>query len=268
FITLHLNAPTDTPALNDNEILIFTSIISSDKSESTPSDNTFKLNQTVVNSYDPNDKTCLQGQKITPEVVGKYVDYIIRFENLGTAEAVNVTIRDVIDLKTFDINSLKPTDASHPFETRISDGNVVEFIFENINLPFDDTNNDGYIAFRIKTLPTLVLGDSLKNLADIYFDYNFPIRTNEAKTTVALSVSATDRISSDVKIFPNPVKDILQISTDKVWTKAEIYDIAGRILRSLPLNGSAIDVSNLKSGTYIILLRNGDKVGNIKFVKM
>ncbi|MBK7807130.1 MAG: T9SS type A sorting domain-containing protein [Saprospiraceae bacterium] len=268
FITLHLNAPTDTPALNDNEILIFTSIISSDKSESTPSDNTFKLSQTVVNSNDPNDKTCLQGQKINPELVGKYVDYIIRFENLGTAEAVNVTIRDVIDLKTFDINSLKPTDASHPFETKISDGNVVEFIFENINLPYDDANNDGYIAFRIKTLPTLVLGDSLKNLADIYFDYNFPIRTNEAKTTVALSVSATDRISSDVKIFPNPVKDILQISTDKVWTKAEIYDIAGRILRSLPLNGSAIDVSNLKSGTYIILLRNGDKVGNIKFVKM
>ncbi len=268
FITLHLNAPTDTPALNDNEILIFTSIISSDKSESTPSDNTFKLNQTVVNSYDPNDKTCLQGQKITPEVVGKYVDYIIRFENLGTAEAVNVTIRDVIDLTTFDINSLKPTDASHPFETRISDGNVVEFIFENINLPFDDTNNDGYIAFRIKTLPTLVLGDSLKNMADIYFDYNFPIRTNEAQTTVSLSVSATDRISSDVKIFPNPVKDILQISTDEVWTKAEIYDIAGRILRSLPLNGSAIDVSNLKSGTYFILLKNGDKVGNIKFVKM
>jgi hypothetical protein len=246
FITLHLNAPTDTPALNDNEILIFTSIISSDKSESTPSENTFKLIQTVVNSYDPNDKTCLQGQKITPEVVGKYVDYIIRFENLGTAEAVNVTIRDVIDLKTFDINSLKPTDASHLFETRISDGNVVEFIFENINLPYDDANNDGYVAFRIKTLPTLVLGDSLKNMA----------------------VTATDKISSDVKIFPNPVKDILQISTDEVWTKAEIYDIAGRILRSLPLNGSAIDVSNLKSGTYFILLKNGDKVGNIKFVKM
>ncbi len=268
FITLHLNAPTDTPPLNGNETLTISSFISSDKSDSTPSDNTFVLSQAVVNSYDPNDKTCLQGQKITPEVVGKYVDYIIRFENLGTAEAVNVTIRDVIDLTTFDINSLKPTDASHPFETRISNVNVVEFIFENINLPYDDTNNDGYVAFRIKTLPTLVLGDSLKNLADIYFDYNFPIRTNEAQTTVSLSVSATDRISSDVKIFPNPVRDILHISTDEVWTKAGIYDIAGRILRSLPQNGSAIDVSNLKSGTYIILLRNGDKVGNLKFVKI
>jgi Secretion system C-terminal sorting domain len=268
FITLHLNAPTDTPALNDNETLIFTSVISSDKPESTPSDNTFKLIQTVVNSYDPNDKTCLQGQKITPEVVGKYVDYIIRFENLGTAEAVNVTIKDVIDLTTFDINSLKPTDGSHPFETRISDGNIVEFIFENINLPFDDTNNDGYIAFKIKTLPTLVLGDSLNNMADIYFDYNFPIRTNEAQTIVALSVSATDHISSDVKIYPNPVRDILHIYTKEIWTKAEIYDVSGRIMRSVTVDETSIDVSNMERGTYFVKLRNDDKFGNVKFVKM
>ncbi|MBK9255059.1 MAG: T9SS type A sorting domain-containing protein [Saprospiraceae bacterium] len=266
-ITLHLNAPTDTPPLNDNETLIFTSTISSDKSESTPSDNAFKLIQTVVNSYDPNDKTCLQGQKITPEVVGKYVDYIIRFENLGTAEAVNVAIRDVIDLTTFDINSLKPTDASHPFETRILDGNVVEFIFENIQLPFDDENNDGYIAFKIKTLPTLVLGDSLKNLADIYFDYNFPIRTNEAQTTVALPVSTTDW-TTDVKIYPNPVSDILHIYTEEIWTKAEIYDISGRIVRSATLDGSSVDVSGLEPGTYFVKLRNINKAGSVKIIKI
>jgi transcriptional regulator with GAF, ATPase, and Fis domain len=41
------------------------------------------LNQTVVNSLDPNDKICLEGNKITPEMVGKYVHYSIHFENSG-----------------------------------------------------------------------------------------------------------------------------------------------------------------------------------------
>ncbi len=121
---------------------------------------------------------------------------------------------------------LQITDASHEVYTRI-EGNKVEFIFENIQLPFEDANNDGYIAFKIKTLPTLILGDSLKNMADIYFDYNFPIRTNEAKTTIALSVPTVD-ITTDISIYPNPVRDILYLQTGEIWTKAEIYDISGK----------------------------------------
>ena len=69
----------------------------------------------------------------------------------------------MIDLSKFDISTLIPTDASHSYITKISEGNKVEFIFENINLPFEDANNDGYIAFKIKTKPTLVVGDSFEN---------------------------------------------------------------------------------------------------------
>ncbi|MBL0101355.1 MAG: hypothetical protein IPP49_16055 [Saprospiraceae bacterium] len=168
----------DTPPVNAGDKLYLTASIL---------DNIFTLENTVVGSYDPNDKTCLQGDRVHPDMIGKYVDYLIRFENTGTYAAENVVVKDIIDTKIFDVSSLQITDASHEVYTRI-EGNKVEFIFENIQLPFDDANNDGYIAFKIKTLPTLVLGDSLKNLADIYFDYNFPIRTNEAQTTVAFPV--------------------------------------------------------------------------------
>ncbi len=54
--------------------------------------------------------------------------------------------------------------------TKISETNKVEFIFENINLPFDDATNDGYVAFKIQTNPSLVVGDSFSNTASIYFD--------------------------------------------------------------------------------------------------
>lgn len=53
--------------------------------------------------------------------------------------------------------------------------NNVEFVFENINLPFDNAANDGYVSFKVKTRPTLVGGDLFSNTANIYFDYNYPI---------------------------------------------------------------------------------------------
>ena len=256
-VTLKVNRPTDTPAVNAGDKLYLTASIL---------DNIFTLENTVVGSYDPNDKTCLQGDRVKPDMVGEYVDYLIRFENTGNYAAENVVVKDIIDTKTFDVSTLKIADASHEVYTRI-EGNKVEFIFENINLPFDDANNDGYIAFKIKTLPSLVLGDSLKNLADIYFDYNFPIRTNEAQTTVAFPVFTKD-ITTEVNIYPNPVNDILYLDTNDNWTKAEIYDNAGRIMRSISLNGQSIGVNELESGTYFIRLNDGEKVGLVKFVKI
>ncbi|MBK9741998.1 MAG: T9SS type A sorting domain-containing protein [Saprospiraceae bacterium] len=229
-------------------------------------DNIFTLENSVVGSYDPNDKTCLQGDRVHPDMIGKYVDYLIRLENTGTYAAENVVVKDIIDTKRFDVSTLQITDASHEVYTRI-EGNKVEFIFENIQLPFDDANNDGYIAFKIKTLSTLQLGDSLKNLADIYFDYHFPIRTNEAQTTVAYPVFTLDWVS-DINVYPNPVSDILFLQTEETWAKAEIFDVSGRIMRAASLSSQSIDVSTLEVGTYFVSLRNGDRVGRVKFVKM
>lgn len=182
--TLNVNSPMETPAVNGGDVLNYTSSITSVATDETPNDNTFAFNQTVVNSYDPNDKTCLEGATIAPSEVGKYVHYMIRFENTGTFPAQNIVVKDMIDTAKFDISSLVPIKGSHSFVTNITAGNKVEFIFENINLPFDDANNDGYVAFKIKTKPTLVVGNTFSNSASIYFDYNFPIVTNTAVTTI------------------------------------------------------------------------------------
>lgn len=256
-VTLKVNRPTDIPAVNAGDKLYLTASIF---------DNIFTLENTVVGSYDPNDKTCLQGDRIHPDMIGKYVDFLIRFENTGNYAAENVVVKDIIDTKTFDVSTLQITDASHEVYTRI-EGNKVEFIFENIQLPFDDANNDGYIAFRIKTLSSLSVGDSLKNLADIYFDYNFPIRTNETQSKFAFPVSTKD-IPTDIRIYPNPVQNVLYIDTNESWTKAEIFDISGRILRSISLYNQSVDVSGLESGTYFMRLKDGEKVRIVKFVKI
>jgi Secretion system C-terminal sorting domain len=82
------------------------------------------------------------------------------------------------------------------------------------------------------------------------------------------SVTNTQDLYTNINIYPNPVSDILNLDTDENWSKAEIYDIAGRIMRSASLNGQSIDVSGLESGTYFIRLQGGEKVGLVKFMKM
>jgi uncharacterized repeat protein (TIGR01451 family) len=256
-VTLNLNSPMENPPVNAGDITyLYANIL----------DNVFRLENVIVGSYDPNDKTCLQGQYFHPDSVGKYVDFLIRFENTGNFAAENVVIKDIIDDKTFDVSSLLITDASHEVYTRIV-ANKVEFIFENIQLPFEDETNDGYVAFKIKTKSTLKLGDEMKNLADIYFDYNFPIRTNETQTTIAIP-SGTKDIHTEVTIHPNPVRDVLTLDSSTSWTKAEIFDISGRLIKVSGVDGFSVDVSGLESGTYILHLSDKDKRGRVKFMKM
>src|SRR5690606_15190224 len=230
-LTFNINTPLETPSVNDVDIWSLSADIYPKINDETEADNTFTLNQTVVNSYDPNDKTCLEGNTITPDLIGEYVHYLIRCENTGTAEAVNVVIKDIIDTTKFDINSLIITDSSHSMETRIN-SNIVEFIFENINLPFDDANNDGYVAFKIKTLPTLAVGDVFENDAEIYFDYNSPIITNKFQTNIenTLGLNKLGGFNHILKIYPNPAENHVLIESQEPIKSLSIYDISGRLI--------------------------------------
>ncbi|TDE42013.1 T9SS type A sorting domain-containing protein [Flavobacterium rhamnosiphilum] len=268
---LNINRPTETPAVNNGDVLKFTTTITSEDTDETPKDNTFTLNQTVVGSFDPNDKTCLEGITITPALIGEYVHYMIRFENKGTYSAQNIVVKDLIDLSKFDILTLIPTSSSHSYTTKISDANKVEFIFENINLPFDDANNDGYIAFKIKTKPTLVVGDSFTNEASIFFDYNFPIITNKATSTFKTLGTKDFEFSNYFIVYPNPANEILNIvTTNEIEVKSiAVYNISGQLVLAFPNVKviSKIDVSNLKTGNYFIKINSDKGSSSMKFIK-
>ncbi|RXM49694.1 MULTISPECIES: T9SS type A sorting domain-containing protein [unclassified Chryseobacterium] len=267
-VTVKLNTPMQIPPVNGGDVLHYTAQINGANDE-TPTDNNFSLNQTVVNSFDPNDKTCLEGTSIAKAQVGDYVHYLIRFENTGTANARNIVVKDEIDTSKFDISSLVALNGSHSYVTRVTNPNIVEFIFENIQLPFDDANNDGYVAFKIKTKSTLGTGDTFSNTAKIYFDYNFPIITNTYTTSV-LGTLATSEVKNDkngMSIYPNPVKDILYIHSAIEVNKAVIYDTTGRVINSIGVKGNTVQVSDLPKGNYLIKLFLKDKVSVQKFIK-
>ncbi|WP_298144925.1 hypothetical protein, partial [Flavobacterium sp.] len=235
FVTLNHNSPMETPALNSDDLLTFTAGLQTAAADTTPDNNISTLSQIVVNSFDPNDKTCLAGPTLGPEQVGKFVNYMIRFENTGTAAAERVIITDRIDTAKFDISTLTPLDSSHPFTTRISNGNRVEFIFENIQLGFTDETNDGYVVFKIKTVPTLVVGDTFSNSAAIYFDFNYPIFTNDAITEVQVLGTENFDWQKSFSVFPNPMNAELTVKslTDASVKKIEVFNTLGQLVISV-----------------------------------
>lgn len=196
-LVLRAHTPVQISPLQLGDTVVLTARIESAAQDASPADNTFELTQIAVGSYDPNDKTCLQGPVLLPEAVGKdYLHYLIRFENTGTFAAENVVVRDTLDTQVFDLSTLYMVGASHSMSTRLTQ-NRVEFSFPNIQLPFDDANNDGYVLFKIKTKPNLPIGTLLKNRAGIYFDFNAPIITNVAETVV-------DNKNDPVIFIPDP----------------------------------------------------------------
>ncbi|RZK10786.1 MAG: T9SS type A sorting domain-containing protein [Flavobacterium sp.] len=269
-LTLNVNSPMETPDVNGDDVLTYTATITSEATDELPLDNTFSLPQIVVNSFDPNDKTCLEGTAISQSMIGQYVHYMIRFENTGTFAAENIVVKDMIDTAKFDVSSLVALNGSHPYVTRIT-GNKVEFIFEGINLPFDDATNDGYVVFKIKTLPTLALGDSFSNTASIYFDYNHPIVTEPAVTTFAELGREDFVFNNYFTIYPNPTSSILNISTKQAieMQSISIYNILGQMMVAVP-NAKGIknvDVSSLSTGNYFIKIVSDKGTSNSKFIK-
>ncbi|HEX9979115.1 MAG TPA: T9SS type A sorting domain-containing protein [Flavobacterium sp.] len=268
-LLFHLNAPTDTPPANLDDELTFTAQISADADED-PSDNTYELTDIVVGSFDPNDITCLEGDSITPEMVGDYVYYRVRFENTGTFPAQNIVVRNFIDTTKLNLASLVPINSGHNFSTRIT-GNKVEFIFENINLPFDDANNDGYILYKIRTNGNLVVGNSFSNEASIYFDYNFPVETVPAVTTVQALGVQDFNFADYFTLYPNPAANSLNIaSADGISVKTiNIYNILGQVVLAIPdaQAVSVIDVSDLKNGQYFIKITSDKGTSAAKFIK-
>lgn len=268
-VTLNLNSAMETPAVNANDMLTFSATNMGLFSDETPDDNSFNLSQVVFNSFDPNDKTCLEGEALNSAMIGKYVHYKIKFENTGTFPAQNIVVKDIIDTTKFDISTLQMTDASHSCTTRISDTNKVEFIFENINLPFDDANNDGYVVFKIKTIPILVVGSTISNSANIYFDYNFPIVTNTATSTFQTLVNNSYTLDNNIGISPIPTKDTLTISiqnSEKI-NSISIYNMLGQVIQTIIGTNNTINVSELKAGDYIIKIATEKGTISRKIIK-
>lgn len=266
--TMSIFEPT---IVNDGDVLNFIATVSPATNDYTPNDNAFTFAQVVVNSYDPNDKQVVQGEEIYVEQSGEYLDYIIRFQNTGSASAVNVRVHDILH-PNLDWNTFQPTSASHPYKIEITDGNQVDFIFSSINLPneeADENGSNGYIAYKIKLIENINVGDIITGGAQIFFDYNSPIETNIVTTEIIAALGITKNQQSKVSIYPNPANNLLHLvpSPETAITEVKIFNLQRRELMLFTNQFEDLNVANLASGMYIIIIKTNDGTAKYKFIK-
>ncbi|WP_299103476.1 Calx-beta domain-containing protein [uncultured Winogradskyella sp.] len=236
-----------------------------------PLNNTSSLTETIVGSYDPNDITEKHGENIVHSTftTDDYLIYTIRFENTGTANAINIKVEDLLD-DQLDESTLKMLDASHAYSLERV-GKQLEWNFFGVNLPpsqDDDTQTGhGFITFKVKPFPDYAIGDVIPNTAEIYFDFNPAIITNTWNTTFVETLSDTEFTQPNLSIYPNPVKNILQVNNSSNIISLEITSILGKqiLFKTIDDFSAEINFSEYAAGVYFIktISNNGENVQKV-----
>ena len=81
-----------------------------------------------------------------------------------------------------------------------------------------------------------------------------------------MPLNVTEFSDDSIKLYPNPVRNTLNIQLEERLEKVEVYSILGR--KVLENTTSNVNVSNLSSGMYLLKVYTQDcKVGVKRFVK-
>ena len=239
-----------------------------------PENNSSTLSEIVIGSYDPNDKMESHGDKILTSsfTTADYLYYTIRFENTGTASAINVRISDVLDSK-LDESSIKMVSASHDYVLDRVDSNL-SWRFDNIQLPpsvADQNIGKGYVTFKVKPKVGYATGDIIPNTAGIFFDFNPVIVTNTFLTEFVASLAVDEFENNNFIFYPNPVYDELNVSvknSNNTINQINVYDVLGKtMLRQKAPKASqteSINVSQLAKGVYFVEVTTNNQAKVIK----
>lgn len=232
----------------------------------------------VTNSFDPNDKLVLPKGvgplgNIEP---GTEMKYTIRFQNTGNDTAFNVVIVDTLS-NHFDLSTFKPGTASHPYRLEVTGKGrpVLNFVFRRIMLPDSNRNepgSHGMVSFTIKHKADLPLGTSLENFADIYFDFNDPIKTNTTLNTLwrqtitpgfidtTLIVTANKQEhngENTLRLVPNPASGLVTLFVPKhnEGMDIRIVDTKGSLAKQLKAKTqTSIQIGDLQPGIYSVMV--------------
>jgi len=130
-------------------------------------------------------------------------------------------------------------------------GNLVDHVHYSDSSPWPDADGNGYYLM----LAGLTLDNSLPGS---WIASNDPVTSTD-----------TSAVSVIITVYPNPVSDILTISSETEISSISLYDLRGNRLLVMRCNDSlcTVDVSGLVRGTYIVRVFTAKGSRAVKFVK-
>lgn len=281
--TIYLNV-VGAASLQAGEVLCSYAQISSVSDDCDLINNSIEECINVINSFDPNDKLVASKQFDQKGYVendtifpSDKLDYIIHFQNTGTAPAVNIFIYDTLN-SYVNLSTVFPGASSHPYDYFEVIGNVIKWSFLGINLPdsnFNEAASNGFVKFSVSQNAGNIPGTVINNDAGIVFDFNVPVMTNNVTVLIDILTSVIELTETlSIKYYPNPVKDdlflILPENINSV--RCEITDMAGRFLYSMNTentNAVKLSLKHLATGTYklTVIEKESGKRASVLIVK-
>ena len=90
-----------------------------------------------------------------------------------------------------------------------------------------------------------------------------------------IQIARTETVSSrpleneNLKIYPNPATDLIQIESTGVIDRVKIYDIKGRVVRTIDTNSPQVstNIAGLSEGVYLLHVTLEDHTSVYKIVK-
>lgn len=89
-------------------------------------------------------------------------------------------------------------------------------------------------------------------------------------TAAALSVDDISKNLQNLSIFPNPTRDVIQLKgiENNTISQVSIVNVLGKkVYASSKISNSKIDVSQLNSGIYILIVTSENNQKRMKFIK-
>ena len=89
------------------------------------------------------------------------------------------------------------------------------------------------------------------------------------KATTGVNENTTNVTAAQLSVYPNPATDVLNISLSNGTSieTVNIYNVSGKLVNSIKLNGNQIDISQLNNGVYMVEVLTANGTFKTKFVK-
>ena len=206
----HIGSDFDLgPNAVEGDMLRNTAVLEPRAGDLTPGDNQALVVEPVIDSFDA-DTTTVSFRHLSPQQVlgGEWLDYTINFRNAGADSVYRVVLRDTLPA-TLQAVTLDVVGASHAYSWTLAPGGVLVVTLYGARLGGTAGNRpgeEGYVHFRIKPQPNLVVGDLISNRASVYLDDEPPFTTTPAITTIQAVVTGEAVASPNmgVNVWPNP----------------------------------------------------------------
>lgn len=234
-------------------------------------------NNSIVVTVNPllNDE-CTGSQLLT--VGGVYADNPVQTSNLYATTSPQATPTTCFGYNGGDIwfKTVVPASGNLTIETGVTNAStgidtvVTAYSGDCTNLVQVGCDDDGATETTFGLSKLSLTG--LTPNADIYlrvYEYNNDVSGGLKISVYDASLANENFDSSKFKFYPNPVKDVLNLSYNNTIDEVKIYNLLGQEVYSNVINAteSSLNVSQLTLGTYLVRVKSNNEISTFKIIK-